>query len=110
MRLLLDESLPRPLKDLLAGHHVRTVTQMGWSSLSNGALLRQAAAEFDALLTADQNIEFQQNLKALPMAIVVLVAASNRLESFVPLVADVRRVLETLQPKVLVRIGANDPP
>lgn len=65
MRLLLDESLPRPLADLLVGHDVRTVTQMGWTSLSNGALLRQAAAEFDALLTADQNIEFQQNLTTL---------------------------------------------
>ena len=41
MRLLLDESLPRPLADLLAGHEVRTVTQMGWTSVRNGALLRQ---------------------------------------------------------------------
>ena len=63
MRLLLDESLPRPLSDLLVGHDVHTVTQMGWTSLGNGALLRQAAVKFDALVTADQNIEFQQNLK-----------------------------------------------
>lgn len=74
MRLLLDESLPRPLTDLLVGHDVHTVTQMGWTSLGNGALLQQAATEFDALLTADQNIEFQQNLNTLPMSIVVLVA------------------------------------
>jgi hypothetical protein len=79
---------------------------MGWTRLSNGALLTQAAADFDALLTADQNIEFQQNLKALPIAVVVLVAATNRLESLEPLIADVLRVLETLQPKVLVRVGA----
>jgi len=50
---------------LLPGHDVRTVVQSGWSSLSNGELLRKAATEFDALVTADQNIEFQQNLKAL---------------------------------------------
>ena len=106
MRLLLDESLPRPLTDLLVGHDVQTVTQMGWTSLGNGALLQQAAAEFDALLTADQNIEFQQNLTTLPMSVVVLVAASNRLESLEPLVPDVLKVLETLQPKVLVRVGA----
>lgn len=106
MRLLLDESLPRPLADLLVGHDVRTVTQMGWTRLSNGALLRQAAQTFDALLTADQNIEFQQNLRALPMAVVVLVAESNRIESLEPLVAEVLRVLETLRPKVLVRVGA----
>ncbi len=79
---------------------------MGWTSLGNGALLRQAAADFDALLTADQNIEFQLNLKTLPMAVVVLVANSNRLESLEPLVPDVLRILETLQPKSLVRVGA----
>jgi len=79
---------------------------MGWTRLSNGALLTQAAADFDALLTADQNIEFQQNLKTLPIAVVVLVARTNRLESLEPMVAEVLRVLETLQPKVLVRVGA----
>jgi hypothetical protein len=106
VRLLLDESLPRPLAGLLIGHDVRTVTQMAWTSLNNGALLRQAAATFDALLTADQNVEFQQNLKTLPMAVVVLVADSNRLESLEPLVPEILRALETLQPKTLVRVGA----
>jgi hypothetical protein len=106
VRLLLDESLPWPLADLLIGHDVRTVTQMGWTTLSNGALLRQAAPTFDALLTADQNIEFQQNLKTLPLAVVVLIADSNRLESLAPLVPDILEVLQTLQPNVLVRVGA----
>ena len=106
MRLLLDESLPRPLAELLVGHDVRTVAGMGWTSLNNGALLRQAATEFDALLTADQNIEFQQNLKTLPIAVVVLVADSNRLESLEPLVPEVLRVLGSLPPKTLVRLGA----
>jgi hypothetical protein len=106
VRLLLDESLPRPLSDLLVGHDVRTVSAIGWTSLSNGALLRQAAAEFDALLTADQNIEFQQNLKTLPLAVVVLVAQSNRLESLTPLVPRLLQILADLQPKALVRVGA----
>ena len=57
-------------------------------------------------LTADQNIEFQQNLKALPISVVVLVANSNRLESLVPLVAGVLQALHTLQPRTLVRVGA----
>ena len=106
MRLLLDESLPKPLKDQLVGHDVRTVAQMGWTHLGNGELLRQAATAFDALLTADQNIEFQQNLKTLPVAVVVLIAASNRLESLEPLVPDVLRALEGLRSKTLVRVGA----
>ncbi len=105
MRLLLDESLPRPLKDLLVGHDVRTVAEIGWTSLSNGVLLRQAAADFDALLTADRNIEFQQNLKMLPIAVVVLIADSNRLESLEPLVPKLLKSLADLQPKSLIRVG-----
>lgn len=106
MRILLDESLPRPLAQLLQMHEVRTVTEMGCSGLDNGALLQQAAAKFDVLLTADQNIEFQQNLVKLPVAVVVLVVASNRFESLEPLVPGVLEALKQLRPRTLVRIGA----
>ena len=106
MRVLLDESLPRPLARLLVGHDARTVTQQNWTSLGNGALLKQAATEFDALLTADQNIEFQQNLDTLPIAVMVLVAESNRLESLEPLIRAVLQTLQVLPPRTLVRVGA----
>ena len=106
MRILLDESLPRPLGLALIGHEVSTVRDESWTSLTNGALLRQAAERFDALLTADQNIEFQQNLAELPVAVVVLVADSNRLESLEPLVPDVLEALKILKPKTLIRIAA----
>jgi hypothetical protein len=106
VRLLLDESLPRPLGDLLTGHDVRTVAQMGWTGLANGALLRTAAAEFDVVVRADQNIEFLQNLRALPVAVVVLLASSNRLEALEPLVPQLLRLLANLEPKKLVRVGA----
>ena len=105
MRILLDESLPRPLSRLLVGHDVSTVAQEGWTRLANGALLRQAAKAFDVLLTADQNIEFQQNLSALPVAVIVLVAASNRLESLKPLVPAVLDALNALVPRTLLRVG-----
>jgi len=106
VRVLLDESLPRPLADLLAGHDTRTVAQVGWRGLENGALLRQAAASFDVVLTADQSLEFQHNLKILPLAVVVLVAESNRIESLAPLVPKILEALGALQPKTLVRVGA----
>jgi len=78
MRVLLDESRPRPLGRLLTGHDVRTVAQEGWASFENGDLLRVSAARFDVLLTADQNLEFQQNPTTLPIAVIVLVADSNQ--------------------------------
>ncbi len=62
MRILLDESLPRKLALEFSGHEVQTVQKHGWSGLKNGELLRRASAEFDVLVTGDQNIEYQQNL------------------------------------------------
>lgn len=106
VRILLDESLPRPLGRALLGHEVSTVGEEGWTSLTNGALLRKAASRFDVLLTADQNIEFQQNFATLPMAVIVLVAESNRLESLAPLVPRVLDALKGLHPRTLYRVGA----
>ena len=106
MRVLLDESVPRPLGQLLVGHDVRTVTQLRWTGITNGELLTRAAEFFDVVLTADQNIEFQQNLARLPVAVLVLAAKTNRIESLEPLVSEVLAILETLQPKTLRRVGA----
>src|SRR5436190_26004 len=83
----------------------RTIRGGSLVFVGNGALLKQAANAFDVLLTADQNIEFQQNLTTLPIAVVVLVAESNRLESLQPLVPAVLAALATISPKTLVRIG-----
>jgi len=51
MRLLIDECLPRALKRLLRGHTCRTVQEMAWSGIKNGALLSLAEAEFEVLIT-----------------------------------------------------------
>jgi len=105
VRVLLDESLPRPFAALLSGHEVRTVAAVGWSGKENGELLRLAADGFDVLLTADRNLEHQQNLTALPISVVVLVAPTNRIESLAPLVPELLELLTTLPPRRLVRIG-----
>jgi hypothetical protein len=68
--------------------------------------VKQAATAFDVLLAADQNIECQQNLTALPIAVIVFVADSNRLESLESLVPAVLQALETISPRTLVRIGS----
>ncbi len=105
MRILLDEPLPRPLARLLPEHEVRTVAAMGWTGRRNGELLQLPAGDFDALLTADQNLEHQQNVSALPIAIVVLVAPTNRIESLRPLIPILLRTFETLAPRQLVHVS-----
>ena len=104
MRILLDESLPRPLARLLPEHDVRTVAAMGWAGKRNGELLQLAAVDFDAVLTADQNLEHQQDLAALPIAVIVLTAPTNRVESLRPLIPTLLQILQTLPPRQLVHV------
>ena len=73
MLILFDQGTPLPLRSFLIGHSVKTAAQQGWSTLSNGDLLRAAEAEgFDVLLTTDKNLAYQQSLKDRRVAIVVL--------------------------------------
>lgn len=60
MRLLLDESVPSRLRRSLPEHAVKTVVEMGWSGVKNGQLLTMAAREFDAFITVDKNLPYQQ--------------------------------------------------
>ncbi len=86
MRVLLDECLPRRLKRHLPGHEVRTVPEEGWAGRKNGELLRLAAVGFDAFVTMDKGQVHQQDIRNLSLAVLVLRASSNRLESLLPLV------------------------
>ena len=106
MRILLDESLPRDLARLLAGHEVVTVRSAGWSSVKNGKLLALAAMRFDLFLTADRNLEFQQNLSTLPISVLVLRARNNRIQALAPLVPEVLKALDHIPPRTLRNVGA----
>ena len=106
MRILLDESLPHDLAPLISGHHVSTVQDEGWSSVKNGKLLALAATKFDVFITADRNLEFQQNLAKLPLAVVVLIARKNRIQDLEPLLPTLGKVLNQLPPRVLRKVDA----
>ena len=73
--------------------------------MKNGQLLSLAAARFDAFITADQNLGYQQNLAALPVAVVVLMAHDNRLSTLRLLVPELLHHLTTQQPRTFTRIG-----
>jgi hypothetical protein len=69
---------------------------MGWQKLRNGDLLAAAAGLFDAMLTTDRNLKHQQNLATLPLAVIVLVARTNRLADLLPLVPRVEQGLRDI--------------
>ena len=106
MKLLLDENLPHRLRPLIVGHDVYTVAYMQWKGVENGELLSVAAANgFDALITKDNGMPYEQNLASLPCSIVVLQAPSNALDDIRPLVPELLAKLPQLQPKSILRIG-----
>jgi hypothetical protein len=96
VRALLDECVPRQLRLELAGHDVPTVADMGWGGIKNGDLLRQAAAEFDVLLTTDRNMEFQQK-PSIAIALLVVEVGSNDIDKLRPFVPQMLDALTGIQ-------------
>ena len=73
MKILFDQGTPVPLRRALIGHKVETAYDLAWGELKNGELLAAAeAAGFDLLVTTDQSLRYQQNLKQRTIAIIVL--------------------------------------
>jgi len=105
MRLLLDECVPKRLTRELHGHEAKTVQDMGWAGIKNGALLRLADGQFDALLTVDQGIEYQQNLSGMRISVVIMLAPSNDVDDLRPLLPAVEQILSTLLPGEILRVG-----
>jgi len=95
MRVLLDECVPRTLREQLPGHEVKTVAESGWTGVKNGELLRLAAQRFDVLLTVDRNLEYQQNFVGAALAVIVIHAPSNDVATLRPLMIEVLKAMPT---------------
>ena len=95
MRVLLDECVPRTLREQLRGHDVKTVAESGWAGVKNGELLRLAAERFDVLLTVDRNLEYQQNFLGAAVAVIVMHAPSNDIAALEPLMNRVLEIIPT---------------
>jgi hypothetical protein len=76
VKILFDQGTPAPLRGALKQHTVATAYELGWTELDNGRLLTAAESEFDALVTTDKNLRYQQNLAGRRLAILVLPTAN----------------------------------
>ena len=96
MKILLDQGTPVPLRLHLVGHKVATAYELGWANLHNSQLLEAAEeAGYDLLVTTDQNLKYQQNLRGRKLAVLVLFSTSwPRLQ---PHVQTISRLIETIQ-------------
>lgn len=104
MKILFDQGTPAPLRQLLTAHEVATAFERGWNELENGELLSAAeAAGFDAIITTDQNLRYQQNLAGRRLAIAVLSTTDwRRIRKHVSLVIE---AVDALTPGAYVELS-----
>jgi hypothetical protein len=105
VKILLDECVDWRLSRDIIGHDVSTAHQMGWNTIKNGELLALASEQFEAFVTVDRNLRFQQNLAALPIAIVILQAKTTRLADLRTLVPALLSGLKSVRPGVATIVG-----
>jgi hypothetical protein len=103
---LLDECVDWRLSRTLTDHEVRSARQMGWSAIKNGELLELASERFDAFVTVDRNLAFQQNVRSLSIAVIVLHAKTNRLADLLPLVPNLLTEIGSAKPGVVTTVDA----
>ncbi len=102
MKVIFDNSVPRPLRAYLPGHEIATAFSMGWATLENGDLLTAAEAKFDAMITSDKNLRYQQNLTGLRLALIIL--PTNFLPDVMKLAPKVHAALAVIEPGSWVEI------
>lgn len=98
MRVLLDSCVPQSLRHALVGHDVPSARFAGLEGLVDKDLLDAMEGAFDVLVTCDQGIPWQQNMRRRPVALAFLVASSNRIPDLLPLVPALLAVLDRINP------------
>jgi hypothetical protein len=106
VRVLLDECLPKGLREHMSGHDCETVPRVGFSGKANGDLLVLAEQSgWQVLLTMDQGIPYQQSLAGRTISLLVIRAKSNRLPDLLPHVPAILTALRSIERGQAVRIG-----
>ena len=106
MRILLDECVPKRLKRDLKGHNALTVGELGWAGKKNGELIRlMQRHKFEAFLTIDQNLPYQQNLRDAGVTVIVMSAGQNRRDDLHPLIPRVLAALAKATPDRLIVVA-----
>jgi predicted nuclease of predicted toxin-antitoxin system len=98
LKILLDENLDWRLKRFLPSHQVDSVPLIGWAGTKNGELLKKASGIYDALITMDSSVPYQQLISNFNLRLIILSAKSNRLNDTSPLMPKVETALTTLHP------------
>lgn len=105
MKILLDECIDRRFAREFGDRYVRTVPQMGWAGIKNGELMRLAEEEFEAFVTVDRNLSYQQDIPRYSIALIVISSISNRYDDLRPFGGRVIEALEIAGPGTVTLIS-----
>ena len=99
MRILLDECIDERFRHQFADHDCQTARYAHFAGLTNGRLLSAAeAAGFEVIITVDQGIPHQQNIRSKQIAVCVLRVTTNRLSDLIQLVPVILIGLDSIKP------------
>jgi len=105
MKIIIDECLPRRVKNFFDGHEVYTVPQIGLGGRKDGELLQELARRgIDCFVTIDGNMEYQQRLRVQPFATIVVRSHSNRFRDLEPLASLLREALKYVAPGKIIHV------
>ena len=105
MKVLLDECVTRYLKRDFTGHEVLTADEAGFKGLKNGRLLEAASGQYDVFVTVDQNLQYQQNLQAFAIAVIVLKAGRSTYPTLKPLMPRVLEAVGKIKPGEIITVS-----
>jgi predicted nuclease of predicted toxin-antitoxin system len=101
MRILLDENVPIALRHQLSGHAVKTIAYLKLKSAPDLDVLKQASDNFDVLITADQNMIFQQNVSKVAARLIIL--PSTRINQIMQCLPEVLLALQSDEKIILIK-------
>lgn len=105
MRLLIDESIPVQIEPHVAEFDASTVRRERLKGLRNGVLLRAAVDRgFTVILSADQNLRFQQNLDKIGIGAVVIVNIRNRMKDILPALPKIKSAIASVQAGEIIEV------
>jgi len=105
MRVLLDECVPIQLKWEFAEFDARTVRDMGWRTIKNGALLLRAAEEFDAVVTVDVGLDTSLVQSGAQIGVVLIRARGTSPKLLAPYLPAAKDALRRVQAGQFIAVG-----
>jgi predicted nuclease of predicted toxin-antitoxin system len=102
VKILLDECVPLPLREILDRHTCQTAQQVGWKNIRNGELLDLAEGEFDLFITSDQGVRYQQNLSGRRIRILEL--STNKLRLIEAAASQIKEAVDSIGPTEFRRL------